>query len=90
MQVTTVSHFRNNIKEYMDAVLENSEEVIIAGPKGKSVVVLSLEEYESMRETDYLLASPANAERLRAGMEAINRGETIYKTLEELNIQPDK
>lgn len=84
MQVTTVSDFRNNIKEYMDAVWENSEEIIIAGPKGKSVVVLSLEEYESMKETDYLLSSPANAARLRAGMEAIEKGELIYKKLDEL------
>jgi len=84
MQVTTVSDFRNNIKEYMDAVWENSEEIIIAGPKGKSVVVISLEEYESMKETDYLLASPANAARLRAAEESIQKGELILKKLDEL------
>lgn len=80
-----MSHFRNNIKEYMDTVLNNSEEVVIAGPKGKSVVVLSLEEYESMKETDYLLASPVNAERLRAADKAMQTGKLIYKTIDELN-----
>lgn len=68
----------------MNAVWENSEEVIIAGPKGKSVVVLSLDEYESMKETDYLLASPANAERLREGKAAFERSESLSKDLDEL------
>ncbi len=69
----------------MNAVWENSEEVIIAGPKGRSVVVLSLEEYESMKETDYLLSSPANAARLKAGMKSVEKDELVYKTIEELN-----
>lgn len=82
--MTTVSDFRSNIKEYMDAVWDNAEEVIIAGPKGKSVVVISLEEYESMKETDYLLSSPVNAERLRSAELSIQKGELILKTLTEL------
>ena len=84
MQVTTVSDFRNNIKEYMNAVWENSEEVIIAGPKGKSVVVMSLEEYESMKETDYLMASPANASHLRDSLAQFEHSAAIVKQIEDL------
>ena len=50
MQVTTVSGFRNNIKEFMDAAWDNSEEIIIARPKGKNVVMLSFEAFEKMRK----------------------------------------
>lgn len=72
------------MKEFMDAVWENSEEVIIAGPKGKSVVVISLEEYESMKETDYLLSSPANAARLRTAKLAFEKGVGMETKLEAL------
>jgi prevent-host-death family protein len=50
MQVTTVSDFRNKIKEFMDAAWDNEEEIIVARPKGKNVVILSFEAFEKMRK----------------------------------------
>jgi len=50
MQVTTVSDFRNNIKEFMDAAWDNEEEIIVGRPKGKNVVIISFEAFEKMRK----------------------------------------
>ena len=84
MQVTTVSDFRENIKQFMDATWDDSDYIVVARPKGKNVVVVSEEEFNSWKETIYLLSSPANAARLEAAEKSIQKGKLIYKNLDEL------
>ena len=64
MKTTTFSAARANLAATFDAVIDDAEEMVITRSGHEPVVVLSLREYESMRETNYLLKSPANAERL--------------------------
>lgn len=79
MDVKTYSHARQNLAELMDEVCDNRAPVIVTRQGAKSVVILPLEEYESMEETLYLLRSPANAARLYASIEQINRGKVVRR-----------
>lgn len=45
MQVVNYSHARNNLKAIIDDVCDNNEEVIITTKNDKSVIILSLDEY---------------------------------------------
>jgi len=68
----------------MDRVCENREPMVITRQGGDSVVLLSLEEYESLDETAYLKRSPKNAERLSEAIRELESGHGIAKRLEDL------
>lgn len=84
MQVTTVSDFRNNIKEFMDATWDDADYLVVARPKGKNVVVMSEQEFNSWKETMYLLSTEANRKALTESIQQAKEGKLIYKTMEEL------
>jgi antitoxin YefM len=84
MQVTSISDFRKDAKKYFDQVIDNSDDLIIARNDGKTVVVIPLDRYNAITETEYLMRSPANRERLLQGLEDARAGKTIKKTLAEL------
>jgi len=65
-------------------VCEDHETLIVHRPGGKSVVMMSLDEYNSQKETEYLLGSPKNAEHLMESIRQLENGETIEVTIEEL------
>jgi antitoxin YefM len=46
--------------------------------------MLSLDDYESLQETAYLLRTPANAKRLITSIESLNSGNTLKKNLKDL------
>ncbi len=66
--MSTISYTtaRENLARTMDRVCDDREPVVITRQKQRSVVMLSLEDYESLSETAYLLKSRANARRLLA------------------------
>ncbi|HEY8919522.1 MAG TPA: type II toxin-antitoxin system prevent-host-death family antitoxin [Chitinophaga sp.] len=74
MNVINFREFRNSLKKYLDSVTENHEVLIVPRAKDKSVVVISLEEYNSMKETAYLNRSDANRTRLTEALERSNKG----------------
>ena len=82
MQTTTISDFRKAIKTYVDEVIDEHETIIIAR-KNKGVVVMSLDEYNSILETAYLLSSPKNADRLRESIAQAKSGKLLKKGLIE-------
>jgi antitoxin YefM len=69
--VKTMSYTESRARydEVLDGVTNDREEVIITRAGHESVVIVSLEDYESLRETAYLMRSPANARRLLDAME---------------------
>lgn len=79
-----VSEFRQNLASHLDAVTDSRAPLFVTRPKGKSVVVLSEEEYESMAETLHLLSSPKNAEHLRASIAELDAGVGAERPLEEI------
>ena len=82
-QAITYSEARQNLAETMNRVCDHQEPVIITRPKSPSVVMMSLEDYNSIMETAYLLRSPANAARLRAAIQAADTGKAIPHELED-------
>lgn len=85
---TTLSDFRSDIKHYADEVIDNYETIIINRGKDKGLVVISLQEFNSWRETMYLNSTKANREILSKSIEELNSGKAklVYKTIEELKL----
>jgi antitoxin YefM len=70
----TYTAARENLASTINRVCEDHAAVVITRNRDQSVVMLSLAEYESLQETAYLLRSPANAKRLLAAVDILNRG----------------
>ena len=65
MRTTNFTDLRTNLKHHLDSVVQDNTPLIVQRPNGESVVVISLEDYNSIIETEYLLSNPANVEHLR-------------------------
>ena len=74
---------RGNLAKTMKKVCENHDPVIITRKKSDAVVMVSLEDFEAMRETSYLLQSPANARRLLESIDELNSGKGTERELTE-------
>jgi antitoxin YefM len=74
MQAITYSEARHDLKNVMDDACSNHEPILITRRKGESVVLVSLEDYESIMESEYLLSSPANASRLMQSLKEARSG----------------
>ena len=83
MNVVTFTDLRKNLRQVMDASLENHEPVIIKRPHGKDMILLSLQDYESLAETAYLLGNKANAQHLRRSLQSLKKGKVYQKDLME-------
>jgi len=81
MKTMTYSESRARYAEVLDSVNDDREEVVITRAGHDPVVIVSLAEYESLRETAYLLRSPANARRLLASIDRLESGGGIAREL---------
>jgi antitoxin YefM len=84
MKTLSSTELRANLSAVMDRVNDDNEPVIVTRAKGKPVVLVSLEDWASMDETTYLLASPANRRELLAAIAELDAGKTVPKTMAEL------
>ncbi len=83
MQITTVSDFRKNIKTYLDRVAKNFETLIINRGKDSGIVVMSLQEYNSLMATNHELSSRKNELRLDSAIDKLKNGKTFSQDLIE-------
>ncbi len=83
MLTTTMSDFRNNMKNYFNKVEQNFETLIINRGKNKGIVVLSLDEYNALLTTQHELSSSANVKRLDTAISKFNDGKGFEKELIE-------
>ena len=81
MLTTTISDFRKDIKKYLDNVTKNFETLIINRGKDNGVVIISLDEYNSLRATQHELSSKANEKRLDSAIEKFKNGKSFQKDL---------
>ena len=72
--------FRKNFSKTLDRVIEDCEPVVVVRTGKPATVHMSLEHYNQMRETNFLLRSPTNAKRLHESIEAAERGELLDKS----------
>jgi antitoxin YefM len=83
MLTTTISSFRRDIKRYLDRVTENFETLIINRGKDNGVVIMSLDEYNSLHATQHELSSKANEKRLDSAIEKLKNGSSFEKEIIE-------
>jgi antitoxin YefM len=83
MRTMTYSESRARYAEVLNSVVDNREEVVITRAGHEPVVIVSLDDYESLKETAYLLRSPENARRLLAAIERLESGQSTPRNLVE-------
>ena len=65
MNAISYTDLRRNLKTHMDKVVLDSIPLIITRKNNDNVVLISIDEYNSLLETNYLLSNKANAEHLK-------------------------
>ena len=73
---------RNSLREIMNKICDDFDESIITTEGQKSVVLISYEEYSSMKETIYLLSSKNNRDRLNNAVEQIENSKFLKKEID--------
>lgn len=79
MKTVNFSELRTDLRSNLNSVCDDHEVLIVHRPKGKSVVMLSLDEYNSLQETRYLLKTKENRRRLERGVEAVMNKENLIR-----------
>lgn len=81
MNAVSYSDLRQNLKSYMDKVYFDHEPLIITRKNNENLILVSIDEYNSLTETNYLLSNEANAEHLRISIEQYKKGQLNNKKL---------
>lgn len=78
MNTTTVRDLRANMKAHFDAI-EDSQDILVVPRSGdkEPIVLMTLSEYNSFAETEYLLSTDANREMLEKSIAQLENGETV-------------
>lgn len=74
MRTTNYSELRGNLKGYLDGVVMDNEPLIVHRPGNTSVVVISLDEYNAMQETQYIMSSPVMMDKIKQAEKNISEG----------------
>jgi antitoxin YefM len=74
--VKTMSYTESRARyaETLDSVIDDREEVVITRAGHDPVVIVALDDYQSLKEAAYLLRSPENARRLLAAIDRLEHG----------------
>jgi antitoxin YefM len=83
MKTMSYSESRANYAAVLDSVLDDREEVVITRAGRDPVVLVALDDYESLKEAAYLLRNPANVRRLLGAIERLENGEGTEHDLAE-------
>ncbi|SDZ25232.1 antitoxin YefM [Rhodonellum ikkaensis] len=78
MKSVTITNLRKDMKEYFDYVSKSLDVIIVPRNKDNdAVVIMSIQEYNSLKETEYLLSTKANTDRLQASINQISENKTV-------------
>jgi antitoxin YefM len=81
MKTINFSDARSNLREVFDRVVDDDDVTIITRRDAEDVVVMPLSTWSSWKETEYLLASPANARRLLTAIADLDAGRGVRREL---------
>ena len=81
MNAVTLADAKNNLERLIAQVLADAEPAILCTEKGEKVVLISLDEFNSWKETLHLLGNPANAAHLRKSIDEAREGKLEEKAL---------
>ncbi len=83
MITTTITDFRANVKQYIDTII-NDNGTLLINRGNTAAILISLEEYNSIKATESILASPAISDEVVMGVEQWKSGESIEVDLDLL------
>lgn len=87
MKALTISNFRKNFTKYLDDVSKSFETIILPGKnEDEGVVMISIAEYNSLKETEHLLSTKANRDRLSESIEQMEKSELIEFNEKDIEI----
>lgn len=81
MNALTYTHTRQHFAEVMRQVNDYHEVVVVTSQRGKPVVIMSLDDYQSLEETVYLLRNPVGAKRLLESVEELRNDGGLVREL---------
>ena len=81
MDAVSYSDLRQNLKSFMDKVYNDHDPLIITRKNNENVVLISINEYNSLMETSYLLNNEANAEHLKKSIDQYSKGKAKNREL---------
>ena len=81
MDAITYTDLRQNLKSYMDKVINDNDPLIITRKNSENVVLMAVAEYNSLIETNYLLSNEANAEHLKKSINQHKSGKLKAREL---------
>ena len=84
MDAITYTDLRQNLKTYMDRVIQDADPLIITRKNNANVVLISVDEYNSLIETNYLLSTEANAAHLKKSIAQHKSGRVNTRELYEV------
>ena len=82
METVNYTDFRSNLKHWFDKVVNDVSDIIIKRKNGKDLVLISLDEYNSLKETTYLLTG-VNRDVLLDSIKELETAQGIHKDLME-------
>ena len=82
MKTATVTGFRQKMKEHLAEIQNDQDILILTGPNKAGYVVLSLDAYNAMEETAYLVSTPTNTERLIESIAQDKAGNAVVRQID--------
>ena len=79
MKIVSFTEARNSLKAVLDSVVNDADTTVITRRDSEDAVVMSLDYYNSLMETVYLLRSPANADHLERSINQYKNGKTTQR-----------
>jgi antitoxin YefM len=83
MEVLNYTEFRKELKSSLDKVSNDEDVIVVSRGKNKNVVVISLNEYNSLKETMYLLSTEKNRKRLQESITEMKKDQFSSHSLIE-------
>ena len=85
MKAVNYTELRKNMKTHLDQVCEDHDPLIVTRKDNKNVVILSMDEYNGIVETEYLLSTKANRDHLLKAIDEVRQGKNLIQVkLEDL------
>ena len=81
MNALTYTHTRQHFADVMRLVNDDHEPVIVTSQRGKPVVIMSLDDFQSLEETAYLLRNKTGAQRLLESVEELSSSGGVVREL---------